>query len=101
MWLAAVKLESENEHPQAARSLLAKARERAGTERVWMKSVLLERNLGQPKEALALLLQAIKAHPRYWKLLIMKAQLEQQLEQIDAARETLGRSVKVYVLPSH
>ena len=38
--LRAVKLESENNQPAAARSLLAKARERAGTERVWMKSVL-------------------------------------------------------------
>ena len=29
VWLAAVKLESENSQPEAARSLLAKARERA------------------------------------------------------------------------
>jgi pre-mRNA-processing factor 6 len=95
VWLAAVKLESENNQPDAARSLLSKARERAGTERVWMKSVLLERNLGQSREALALIGPAIKAHPRYWKLLIMKAQLEQQLEHVDAARETLSRAVRV------
>jgi len=95
VWLAAVKLESENQQPDNARSLLATARERAGTERVWMKSVLLERDQSQPKEALALLTPAIKAHPRYWKLLIMKAQLEQHLELTDAARETLARGVKV------
>ena len=95
VWLAAVKLESENNQPAAARSLLAKARERAGTERVWMKSVLLERNLGEDEKALNLLGPAIKAHPKYWKLLIMKAQIEQQLELVDNARETLNRGVKV------
>ena len=95
VWLAAAKLESQNKEPDAARSLLAKARERAGTERVWMKSVLLERNLGEPHAALALLAPALKAHPRYWKLLMMKAQIERQLGLVDAARETLARGVKV------
>lgn len=94
VWLAAVKLESENDQPDAARQLLAKARERAGTERVWMKSVLLERGLGQSQAALELLAQAIKVHPKYWKLLLMRAQLERQLERVDAARETLAKAVK-------
>lgn len=43
VWLAAVKLESENDEYERARMLLAKARERAGTARVWMKSAKLER----------------------------------------------------------
>ena len=47
VWLAAVKLESENNEPDRARMLLAKARERAGTERVWMKSTVLEISLGE------------------------------------------------------
>ena len=94
VWLAAVKLESENDQPDAARQLLAKARERAGTERVWMKSALLERSLGLNDAALTLLGQAIKVHPKYWKLLLMRAQLERQLERTDAARETLARAVK-------
>ena len=92
VWLAAVKLESENNNPVNARSLLAKARERAGTERVWMKSVLLERNLGENREALALLGTAIKAHPKYWKLLLMKAQIEQQLELFESLARDAAQS---------
>ncbi len=34
IWLAAAKLEFENDEPERARALLTKARERAGTERV-------------------------------------------------------------------
>jgi len=95
VWLAAVKLESENREPERARSLLATARERAGTERVWMKSVVLERSMEQPEAALKLLGPALKAHSRSWKLLIIKAQLEEQLLRIEGARETLGRAVKL------
>ena len=76
VWLAAVKLESETNEPERARILLAKARERAGTERVWMKSVVLERNLGEMESALSLLAPALRAHPKFWKLHLLKAQVE-------------------------
>ena len=94
VWLAAVKLESENGQTDAARRLLVTARERAGTERVWMKAVVLERDLGRHAEALALLGPALKAHPRFWKLLLLRAQTERVMGQPDAARETLARGVK-------
>jgi len=94
VWLAAVKLESENNEAERARLLLSKARERAGTERVWMKSITLERNLGESGAALDLLVKAIKAHPRAWKLFLIKAQLEEKLERFDAARETLAKGIK-------
>jgi len=95
VWLAAVKLESENDVPDAARSLLTKARERCGTERVWLKSVALERNLGEAQQALALLVPALKTHGKFWKLLLMKAQIERSHGLVDAARETLARGIKV------
>ncbi|KAI3826694.1 hypothetical protein L1987_00746 [Smallanthus sonchifolius] len=47
IWLAAFKLEFENNEPERARMLLAKARERGGTERVWMKSAIVERTREQ------------------------------------------------------
>ncbi|CBI28774.3 unnamed protein product, partial [Vitis vinifera] len=50
IWLAAFKLEFENHEPERARMLLAKARERGGTERVWMKSAIVERELGNTGE---------------------------------------------------
>ena len=95
VWLAAVKLESENNEPERARILLSKARERAGTERVWMKSIVLERNLGDLGAALKLLGQALRVHGRFWKLHLIKAQIEERLERFDAARESLARAVKM------
>ena len=46
IWLAAVKLESEIREDERARILLQKARNEAGTARVWMKSARLEWHLG-------------------------------------------------------
>ena len=94
VWLAAVKLESENSEPDRARMLLAKARERAGTERVWMKSTVLEISLGESQEALRMADQALAFHARFWKLYLIKAQLLERLENYDAARETLSKGTK-------
>ncbi len=94
VWLAAVKLESENNEPDRARMLLAKARERAGTERVWMKSAVLEITLKASQEALKMADQALAIHPRFWKLYLVKAQLLERLELFDEARETLSKGTK-------
>lgn len=45
IWLAAFKLEFENEEPLRARGLMAKARNSLKTQRVWMKSAIVERQL--------------------------------------------------------
>lgn len=52
VWLAAFKLEFENDEPQRARALLARARDTptASTRRVWMKSAIVERELGDAQE---------------------------------------------------
>ena len=47
IWLAAFKLEFENEEPQRARALMAKARNSLRTQRVWMKSAIVERELAR------------------------------------------------------
>lgn len=55
MWLAAFKLEFETREPERARALLAKARgsEHSATRRVWMKSAVVERELGNTAEVWA------------------------------------------------
>ncbi len=58
IWLAAVKLESENGEYERARRLLEKARASAGTARVMMKSAKLEWVLGNIEGVCIL----IKAH---------------------------------------
>jgi pre-mRNA-processing factor 6 len=94
IWLAAVKLESENNELGRARSLLTRARQGAGTERVWMKSALLEREVGNIEEEKSLLDMAIVKYPQYPKFYMMRGQLEERLNNIEAAREIYTRGLK-------
>ncbi|KNC69368.1 hypothetical protein SARC_18123, partial [Sphaeroforma arctica JP610] len=55
IYLAAVKLESENDFVEHARILLTKARKLADTPKVWTKSAMLEWQQGQLNDALAIL----------------------------------------------
>ncbi|CAL0332905.1 unnamed protein product [Lupinus luteus] len=71
IWLAAFKLEFENHEPERARMLLAKARERGGTERVWMKSAIVERELGNIEEERRLLNEGLKQFPSFYKLWLL------------------------------
>lgn len=76
IWLAAVKLESENNEYDRARGLLSKARREAPTGRVYMKSAKLEWSLGNISEALKLLNESIALYPTFAKLFMMKGQIE-------------------------
>ncbi|CAD6271047.1 unnamed protein product [Miscanthus lutarioriparius] len=79
IWLAAFKIEFENNEPERARMLLAKARERGGTERVWMKSAIVERELGNVGEERRLLEECLKLFPSFFKLWLMLGQMEDRL----------------------
>lgn len=60
IWLAAVKLEWENNEITRARLLLSKARVHSPTDRVWMKSALLERECGDYDSSLKLIDEGLK-----------------------------------------
>lgn len=75
IWLAAVKLEWENNEHQRARFLLTKARDSSPSARVWLKSALLEREMGDVEKALALLEEGIRKYPTYAKFYIMAGQI--------------------------
>ena len=94
IWLAAVKLESDNGDSKEARGLLAKAREQAPTDRVWMKSVVFERVLGNVETALDLVLQALQYFPGSAKLWMLKGQIYEDLGKVGQAREAYGTGVK-------
>ena len=68
IWLAAVKLESENGEYQRARLLLEKAWASAGTARVMMKSVKLEWVLNNMDKAVTMLEEALERHPDFAKV---------------------------------
>ena len=50
IWLAAFKIEFENNEMERARRILEKARSTLANERIWMKSALVERERGQTEE---------------------------------------------------
>ncbi|KAG2489786.1 hypothetical protein HYH03_011736 [Edaphochlamys debaryana] len=89
IWLAAFKLEFENNEPERARALLAKARENEAASsypRVWMKSAIVERELGEKGRERELLEEGIRRFPSFDKLHLMLGQLEQRCGNTDAAR---------------
>ncbi|OLL24837.1 Pre-mRNA-splicing factor prp1 [Neolecta irregularis DAH-3] len=87
IWLAAVKVEFENHKHEDARILLRQARTEAGTERVWRKSVMLERHLNEPLKALELVDEGLRLFERAEKLHMMKSQIFEELGKIQNARE--------------
>lgn len=94
IWLAAFKLEFENQEPERARMLLAKARERGGTERVWMKSAIVERELGNTADERRLLDEGLKLFPSFFKLWLMLGQLEERLGNLEKAKEAYELGLK-------
>lgn len=94
IWLAAVKLESENSEYERARRLLAKARASAPTPRVMMKSAKLEWALDNLPDALTLLEEAVKVFPDFAKLWMMKGQIEEQQNQLERASATYNTGLK-------
>uniref|UniRef100_A0A0E0JGQ7 PRP1 splicing factor N-terminal domain-containing protein n=1 Tax=Oryza punctata TaxID=4537 RepID=A0A0E0JGQ7_ORYPU len=94
IWLAAFKLEFENNEPERARILLSKARGRGGTERVWMKSAIVERELGNVDEERKLLEEGLKLFPSFFKLWLMLGQMEDWLGHGAKAKEAYENALK-------
>ncbi|KAK3077919.1 hypothetical protein LTS18_008911, partial [Coniosporium uncinatum] len=87
IWLAAVKLEADNKQTEHARGLLEQARREAGTDRVWVKSVAFERQLGNTDVALSLANEGLQLYPKADKLWMQKGQLYEDLKKLPQARE--------------
>ncbi|KAL4950072.1 hypothetical protein BDW69DRAFT_187716 [Aspergillus filifer] len=107
IWLAAVKLEADAEETDQARELLATARREAGTDRVWIKSVAFERQLGNIDDALDLVNQGLQLYPKADKLWMMKGQIYELQNKGPQAREAYGtgtracpKSVPLWLLAS-
>ncbi|XP_044001814.1 pre-mRNA-processing factor 6-like [Aphidius gifuensis] len=94
IWLAAVKLESENSEYERARQLLKNARESAPTARVMMKSVKLEWALNNLDAALNLVNEALEKFDNFPKLWLMKGQIEEQKNNYKAALDTYDQGTK-------
>ena len=96
VWLAAVKLEWETGEYERARVLLQRARERASTKRVYMKSALLEREYRKFDDALKLIEEGVAKFPSYEKFYMMGGQIYgDDLNNIEKARDFYQRGLKI------
>ena len=64
IWLAAFKIEFENNEMERARRILEKARSTLANERIWMKSALVERERGQTQEVTPCLAKSTQPHAK-------------------------------------
>ena len=96
IWLAAFKVEFESGEFERARVILAKAREHpdASSERVWIKSAVLERFDNNGDAQRDILHQGIKKYPTAWKLHIMLGQMEQALGNTEDARRAYSAGLR-------
>ena len=94
VWLAAAKLEWETGETERARVLLQRARERAPTERVFMKSALLERQNKEYAAALDLIQQGLDEYPKFPKLYMMAGQIYSN--ELPKSKLHLEKARKVY-----
>ncbi|KAJ1772746.1 U4/U6 x U5 tri-snRNP complex subunit Prp1 [Coemansia sp. RSA 1813] len=99
--LAAVKLESENEQYTRALALLDRGRAlsfdggKKGTARIWMKSVVLLRQIGQLDRALETVRQGLQgSFEKSYKLWLLQSQIEVALGRPKEARQTLSKALK-------
>ena len=94
IWLAAVKLEADNKQTPQARELLQTARQEAGTDRVWIKSVAFERQQGDIPAALDLVNQALQIYPKAAKLWMQKGQIYDSENKLPQAREAYNTGTR-------
>ncbi|XP_021716471.1 protein STABILIZED1-like isoform X1 [Chenopodium quinoa] len=92
--LAAFKLEFENHEPERAKMLLAKAREKGGTERDWMKSAIVERELGNVSEEKKLLDEGLQRFPSFFKLWLMLGQIHERSGEQAKAKKVYESGLK-------
>ncbi|CCG84124.1 protein of unknown function [Taphrina deformans PYCC 5710] len=95
IWLAAVKLETENGELDNARQYLARARREAGTERIFIRSAVFERQAGRLQEALVLVNEGLAEFSKSEKLWLIKGQLYELLSNTNLGREAYSAAVKL------
>lgn len=97
IWLAAIKLEWENNEIERARVLLSKARSNVDSPKVWLKSALLELEYHQEDKSLEYLSQGISKYPSFLKFYMMSGQIyDGILKNFEKAREIYQLGIKAF-----
>lgn len=100
IWLAAAKIESESGEVERARGILEKARQNAGSAKVFMKSALLERQEGDRDAERRMLEVGLERYGSAEKLWLMLGQWyedakeENEEDGMDVVEDTVERTRK-------
>jgi len=84
IWLAAFKLEFENQSTSVRAGCWPRRARRGGTERVWMKSAIPEREVGNVEEEARCCRRGCSSSQGFHKLWLMLGQLEARQGRLDA-----------------
>lgn len=93
LYLALVKLYKEKRQYDEARQLLIKGRQKCDSNRIWMQSAQIEREVGNPDQARKILDTAIEKYPGFYKLYLIQATLRVDEGEYEAARKIYETSV--------
>ncbi|KAF2730872.1 hypothetical protein EJ04DRAFT_514942 [Polyplosphaeria fusca] len=90
LYTRAVEIEIDANEYDKARVFLQVARRTAPTDRLLMRSVVLERQLGQLESALDLVNDGLQSWPGYWKLHALKGQLYESMSKLKEGQEAFS-----------
>ncbi|KAH7354578.1 PRP1 splicing factor, N-terminal-domain-containing protein [Pyrenochaeta sp. MPI-SDFR-AT-0127] len=90
LYTRAVDFEVDAGNYEQARDFLKVARESAATDRIFMKSAVLERQLENYEAAIDICNQGLQNWPSSWKLHAIKGQIYEQLSKLKEAQEAFS-----------
>eukprot|EP00854_Cymbomonas_tetramitiformis_P014314 gene14314-16926_t len=100
VWLEAVRLQT----PENAKAVLARGVSeiptsvklwlQGGTERMWMKSAIVEREMGNDADELAVLRDGLAKYPLAWKMWLMLGQLHTRMGHAVQALEAYALGIR-------
>ncbi|KAL6704148.1 U4/U6 x U5 tri-snRNP complex subunit Prp1 [Coniothyrium glycines] len=90
LYTRAVDFEVDAGNYDQARNFLQMARETAATDRIFMKSAVLERQLNNFEDAIDICNQGLQNWPGSWKLHAIKGQIYEQLSKLKEAQEAFS-----------
>jgi pre-mRNA-processing factor 6 len=94
LYTRAVDFEIEANEFEQARRFLEIARSSSPTDRVYIKSISLERYLGELDTALDLVNTALQTWPSSWKLWAMKGQIYESMSKLKEAQEAYSMGTR-------
>ncbi|KAF2819620.1 hypothetical protein CC86DRAFT_362569 [Ophiobolus disseminans] len=94
LYTRAVDFEVDAGNMEQARAFLATARESAATDRIYLKSAVLEFQLSNYEEALDLCSSGLNLFPGSWKMHALKGQIYHALSKLKEAQEAYSTGVR-------